>query len=144
MADRARARLFAAEWPDLAEFRETQALAHPAGAARQQDVESDAPGRFSDTGVPRQSGDQETSYRHKTATEFSRQIVKVLQDGKTDNAYGRLVIIAPALFLGVLREQLPDPVKALVVADVDKNLTQARVETIRSEVGELIAAQTEI
>src|SRR5690606_27319065 len=119
------------------------ALAHPAGAAQPKDVEADGRGRFSETAVPRHAGDQETDYRHKTATQFAREIVKILQDGKTDNAYGRLVIIAPALFLGVLREQIPAPLKNLVVADLDKDLTQARGDTIQTEVGELFAARIE-
>jgi protein required for attachment to host cells len=143
IADRARARLFSAEWPELTEFQELRDFAHPAGAARAGDVEADGPGRLYEASGPKHAADRQTDYRHHTAVEFSRELVAELQTGKTRNAYGRLVIIAPALFLGVLREQLPDPLKALVVADLDKDLTQARAETIQSEVGELVATLTE-
>ncbi len=43
VADRARARIFATEWPGLDNFREIKGLAHPEGAAHPRDVESEAP-----------------------------------------------------------------------------------------------------
>lgn len=140
VADRSRARLFAGEWPDMAEFREMQAFAHPEGAARPHDVESDGPGRFSESGGARHAGDRPTDFKHQTATEFARELIAELQAGKNGNSYGRLIIIAPALFLGVLREQIPAPLRGLVVADLDKDLTQAGAVTIQAAVGELVAA----
>ncbi len=47
-------------------------------------------------------------------------------------------MIAPALFLGVLREQLPAPLSQLVSADLDKDLTRGDAATIRAEVHKLL------
>jgi protein required for attachment to host cells len=143
VADRARARLFSAEWPELGEFQEIRGFAHPEGAARAHDVEADGPGRLYGASGPRHAADRRTDFKHQTATEFARELVGELQAGKDANTYGRLVVIAPALFLGVLREQLPSPLRSLVVADLDKDLTQTDVDTIKSEASGLVAATTE-
>ena len=144
VADRARARLFAAEWPELEEFREVQDFAHPEGAAHPRDVEADGPGRLYEASGPKHAADRRTDFKHQTATEFARELVGELQAGKDANTYGRLVLIAPALFLGVLREQVSAPIRNLIVADLDKDLTQAGVDAIKSEVSGLIAAINEV
>jgi len=143
VADRARARLFSAEWPELEQFQEIRDFAHAEGAAYPHDVEADGPGRLYGANGPRHAADRRTDFKHQTATEFARELVGELQAGKDANTYGRLVLIAPALFLGVLREQVSAPIRNLVVADVDKDLTQAGVDTIKLEVSELVAASNE-
>ncbi len=141
VADRARARLFSGEWPDLAEFCEVRALAHPESTLHPRDVESDGPGRFrGEAGGPAHDGDAETDFKHRTAIEFSRQIVDELEHGKSQNLYGRLVVIAPPLFLGVFRERLPDPIANSVIAEIGKEMTCADASEIRSHVREAISA----
>jgi protein required for attachment to host cells len=143
VADRARARLFSAEWPELGEFQEVRDFAHPEGAARAHEVEADRPGRLYEASGPKHAADPRTDFKHHTAVVFARELVRELQSGRDANAYGRLVLVAPALFLGVLREQLPDPMRSLVVADLDKDLTQAGADSIKTEVSGLIAATTQ-
>jgi len=143
VADRARARVFSGEWPGLEEFREIRDFAHPEGAAHKRDVASDGPGRCYESRGPRHAVEPPTDFKHRTATEFAREIVRELQAGKDENAYGRVEIIAPALLLGVLRNQLPGPLSRMVVADLDEDLTLAAADSIREGVGTLISTTSE-
>jgi protein required for attachment to host cells len=104
----------------------------------QRDVESDAQGRFFESAGPKHSGQAATDFKHRTAVDFARHIVGVLKEGKSDNAYGRLVLIAPAMFLGVLRAEIPDAIQQLVIADLNKDLSQADIQQISSVVQNLI------
>jgi protein required for attachment to host cells len=142
VADRSRARVLAAQWPELTDLAEIKTLTHPEGSAHQRDVEADGPGRFQEPGGPHHSGDAQTDFSHRTATDFAREVVAELQRGKDADEFGRLVIVAPPLFLGVLREQLPEPVRRLVVADSDKHLTHADASQILAEVREKLGTTT--
>lgn len=139
VADRARARLFAGEWPELGDFHEIEDFAHPEGGAHQRDVESDKPGLFRTTNGGGYAAEEVTDYEHRTATDFARELVARLQHGRDTNAYGRVVIIAPAMLLGVLRDEIPAPLAKLVVADLDKDLTRHACEDIQAHVRDLLA-----
>lgn len=142
VGDRSRVRFFAGEWPELADLDELPGLAHPEANLHQRDVEADKQGRFYEAKGPKHVGEPPTDFKHRTAREFARQVVARLEAGHSENAYGRVVIIAPALFLGVLRKELPASVAQRVVADLDKDLTQADLQTIRTAVTDLCAAVT--
>ena len=140
VADRGRARIFGGEWPALDDFREIKTLVHPEGELHQRDVESDEPGRLYEAKGPKHAAEPKTDFKHHTAIEFAHEIVRDLQRGKDDNAYGRLLLIAAPLFLGVLRDELPDPLKKLVVAELDKDLTHLDQDAIRNEVRDALTA----
>jgi protein required for attachment to host cells len=139
VADRARTRIFAGEWPELMDLQEVKDLVHPESKLHQRDVEDDGPGRFSESAVSKHSGEPRTDFKHRTATEFARDVCRALQKGKDENAYGRLIVIAPALFLGALRDGLPEPVRQMIVADLDKELSLADVETIAATARDLVS-----
>ena len=139
VADRARAKLFAGEWPELSDFHEIEDFAHPEGGAHQRDVESDRPGLFRTSNGGGSAASDLTDFVHRTATEFARELVDRLQHGKDTNAYGRLVIIAPAMLLRLLRDELPAPLTKLLVADLDKDLTHQNNESIQAHVRDLLA-----
>lgn len=130
VADRARARILEGNWPDFSELNQLEVLAHPEGAAHQRDVESDTQGRFYEGRGPKHKADAGLDFKHKTALEFARQIVDRLEQGKSENRFGQLVLIAPALFLSMLREALPEPLRRMVVADLDKDLIAAAEPSI--------------
>lgn len=100
VADRARARVFAGEWPDLNDFRQVSAFAHREGAIHQRDAEADSSGRFQERGGPCHVGQPETDYAHRTAAEFARELVQHIEEGRNQNEFGKLVLVAPPLFHG--------------------------------------------
>ena len=55
---------------------------------------------------------------------FAKKLASVLEEAQRRNEYDRLVLAAAPRTLGDLRAILPDQVKAVVCAEVDKDLTQ--------------------
>ncbi|MGD9856384.1 MAG: host attachment protein, partial [Planctomycetaceae bacterium] len=104
VADRGRARIFDGEWPALDELREIKTLVHPEGELHPRDVESDEPGRLYEAKGPKHAAQAKTDFKHRTAIKFAHQIVRELQKGQDENAFGRLILVAAPLILGVLRE----------------------------------------
>src|SRR5262245_19745073 len=100
VADRARARIFEASWPVGDALQEIETLVHPEGQSRAQDILTDAPGRFAELAAGPHSGEPRTDHRHRTANDFAGILAARLEKGRNSNAYGHLVIVAPALFLG--------------------------------------------
>lgn len=130
VADRAAARIFASENSDLSDLKEVKALIHAEGASHSRDVVTDRPGRFATGGGSSVAGDPETDFRHQTANAFACEVVEALEDGRTHNAFGRLVVVAPPLFLGTLRQHYPAPLEKLIEREINKELVQLKAAEI--------------
>lgn len=144
VADRATGRIFTADDPDFGDIREIVTLVSPEGAAHPRDVLADRPGRFPGQSGECVAGDPETDYRHRTAQEFACRVVEALEGGRMHDRFGGLVVIAPALFLGVLRKHLPSPLKKLVIGELSKELAHANPDEIaRQALGVLNTSSTE-
>lgn len=124
VADRGRARIFETSWPLGAQLAEIETLVHPEGHARVQEVVTDAPGRFAESAGGPHYGEPRTDHRHRTATEFAGVVAERLEKGRNGNAYGYLVIVAPALFLGTLRQSFSSPLAKLVCSEIIKDYSQ--------------------
>jgi protein required for attachment to host cells len=123
VADRARARIFESAWPIGGELTEIASLVHPEGQVHEKDVLTDAPGRFAETGGGPHYGEKHTDFRHRTAIDFANVVAERLEKGRVSNAFGHLVIVAPALYLGVLRNTLSSPLSKLVSHEITKDYT---------------------
>jgi protein required for attachment to host cells len=125
VADRAHARILTTSQADHKDLKEIKSLVHAEGAAHSRDVLTDRPGRFAGQSGECSAGDPETNFRHQTATDFACQVVRELESGREHNQFGRVVLIAPALFLGTLRKHLSGPLEKLIAAELDKELVYA-------------------
>lgn len=123
VADRARARIFQTAWPFAGELQEIEGLVHPEGQARAHDVFTDDAGRFAETGGGPHYGEPRTDLRHRTATDFAGILAERLEKGRNGNAFGHLIIVAPALFLGTLRNTLSSSLAKLVSHEITKDYT---------------------
>lgn len=70
--------------------------------------------------------------------------IDLLQQGRMNNQFGRLIIIAPALLLGVLRDRLPAPLAKMVVLTLRKHLVDVRVNELMEQVNDGLAMQDEL
>jgi protein required for attachment to host cells len=57
---------------------------------------------------------------------FAREVAGFLQSRAQRGEFGGLVLIAPARFLGLLRELLPDLLEEMSVRTLDKDLTAVK------------------
>jgi protein required for attachment to host cells len=123
VADRARARIFQSDWPIGDQLEEIDTLVHPVGQMRESEVVSDDKGRFSEVGAGPHYGEPRTDFRHRTANDFALIVADRLEKGRVGNKFGHLVVIAPALYLGVLRNTISDPLAKLVQCEIAKDYT---------------------
>jgi protein required for attachment to host cells len=103
-------------------------IAHPQGRAKAQDLVSDRPGRVHD-GSGSDSMGATTGPKEVVAEEFVRQIAAFLRKEYDARRFAALAILAPAHFLGLIRESLAPEVRKTVVFGESKDL--AHIETGR-------------
>jgi protein required for attachment to host cells len=123
IADAARARLFATR--RQAPWQLLQAFDHPAGAARGIDLVSDRPGRVQQSIADgrRSAADPKTSPHEVEMEVFARGLADALDTAVAARHPRAVVLVAPPRFLGRLREAISTPVRALVGASLDQDLT---------------------
>jgi protein required for attachment to host cells len=73
--------------------------------------------------TPRPAGG-EVRPRRDAAMRFARRIGNELELARRDGRFERLVLMAGPAFIGLLRSALPERVRATLVAEVRKDLTQ--------------------
>lgn len=89
-----------------------------------QDINADRPGRsFSSVGSGRSAMEPRTDAADHREAEFVRSVAQELDRKALDGAFDRLVIAAAPIALGNFRKQLSDHSKKLVLAELDKDLT---------------------
>ncbi|MBF0679404.1 MAG: host attachment protein [Devosia sp.] len=89
-----------------------------------QDINTDKPGRgFSSAGAGRSAMEPRTDAADHREAEFVRTVAQEVDRKALDGSFDRLVIAAAPIALGNFRKQLSDHSKKLVLAELDKDLT---------------------
>lgn len=116
-------------------LREIAALSHPESRLHDTALTSDGPGRsFDSYGEGRHGMEQASDPQHREAQAFAREIARHLDHGRNERSYDALVLIAPPKFLGLLRATLDKPARELVLAEINKNLVEADLETVEHQI----------
>jgi protein required for attachment to host cells len=98
-------------------------IPHPEGRLKNKDIGADKPGRSIDSHGPgRHSLSSEQEPTAHITEQFAKQLSTMLDDGRHQQLYGKLVLVAEPRFLGSLRAALSTPTAALVMATVGKDL----------------------
>ena len=98
-------------------------IPHPEGRLKNKDIGADKPGRSIDSHGPgRHSLSPEQEPTAHVTEQFAKQLSTMLDDGRHQQLYGKLVLVAEPRFLGNLRAALSTPTAALVMATVGKDL----------------------
>lgn len=122
VAHRSGARLFENRGPGKG-IELLQTLEHPAGKLKNHEIDSDKHGRsFDRRGTGRHAYSSEQEPTTHVAEQFAKQLAALLEDGRVQSRYHRLVLVAEPRFLGILRAELSAPTSALVTATLDKDL----------------------
>jgi protein required for attachment to host cells len=136
VADSSACRLFAAGAP-AGPLQELEVLSHPEGRLREQDLASDRPGRtFDSQGAGRHAKEAEVSPKKHEAVVFAGRIAERLEAGRVGHAFDKLALVAPPEFLGLLRDKLSPPLRALVLHELDKNVSRLDPAEIRARLPE--------
>ncbi len=135
-ADAASARLFETPGPG-GQLRELEDWQHAEARQHISEMVSDQPGEvFDRAGHGRHDMEPGEDPKTHEARRFARQLAQKLNQGRLDGAYRKLVLAAPARFLGLLREQLDADTAALVAASVSKDLVKLDPAEIRRSLPE--------
>jgi protein required for attachment to host cells len=101
-----------------------------------QELSSDRPGRVHESAnVSRHAIEREDLHR-KEKERFAQSLAESLEKRFANREYERLVIAAAPETLGIIRSALSDKVRAVIMAEVAKDLTKIPNPQIRPHLGE--------
>jgi protein required for attachment to host cells len=116
-----------------------QRLEDPDAHLHDRDLKSDRPGRVFDH-APAQGGRRGAVAHHSTGNErnprkvearrFARRIAEALDEERRHDRYDRLILMAGPAFLGLLREEMPAAVHAMLTAEISKDLIHEPPEAL--------------
>jgi protein required for attachment to host cells len=132
VADSARARVFHAEGKTNP-LVEIDLLEHPAGRLHSRDLTSDLPGHGANhVGAGKHKMDPASDPKQHELDNFSRDIANYLAELEKNRSIDQLMLAAPPAMLGMLRLHLAPSISNLITLELDKNLTQYKVDDLRA------------
>jgi protein required for attachment to host cells len=85
-------------------------LVHPESREKTSNLVSDRSG--SHTGTGHGAFVQATDPKHHEAERFAQEVTRELDEGRVNNAYDRLILVASAPFMGLVNSRLPELVRS--------------------------------
>ena len=138
IADGARGRLFANRGPGKGLEPRDESL--DADHRSTHEIVDDRLGRtFESAGTARHAISAHHDPHRELKRHFAVKLAQMLDRRRMEHAYDRLVLVAPPAVLGDLREALPDPVRSLVRAELDKDLTKTPVAELPGHLSAVLA-----
>lgn len=139
VADAARARIFHTD-TRLTEWEEAEDLYNPAGRLKESELVSDT--HAHSTGRGARSGPTSHGTQHDEAVRrFAKEIATRLDLARGSGGFNRLVVVAPAGFLGSLRGELSKPVASTVQVELSKDYTKLASAQVRARLSDALAGQ---
>jgi len=115
-----------------------QAYEHPESRAKGIDLVSDRPGHTASDRGSRTALEPDTDPKRNVQEHFARELAQALEQGRVENRYQDLVLVASSPFLGILRSQLPKQVNARVRELLDKDYTALAERELAAELGAIV------
>lgn len=107
-------------------------LVHPAGRMKPQELEGDGYGRAKGWGANEPYDSRHIDFNHQRAEEFATEVVEYLSRARQEHRFDDLILIAPPLFLGVLRQAMPRSLSSLITREINKEYTKLSAGEIQS------------
>lgn len=135
-ANSSNATLFTADSP-MAPLVELAAFDNPDARVKQMDLISDRPGRsFDSHGEGRHAMEVKVDPKEQEQIRFAKLITERLEQGRIENAFERLILIAAPMFLGLLRANFSAPLSTLVSLEMNKDYTSLPPQELRARLPE--------
>jgi len=103
-----------------------------------QEIDTDRPGAFASPGGGYHTGEDRKDFRHQSAEHFANQIAQFLDSQRLAGEFGKLLLVAPPLFLGVLRKELSSSLSQMVVLELHKEYTHDPLKDLAAHLTEAI------
>ena len=82
---------------------------------------------------------EQANPQRKIDAEFARDLADQMSSALGANKFDRLIVVAGPQLLGLLRASFDDGLKAVVVGEVDKDLSNQSAEAVASHIEGIIA-----
>lgn len=105
-------------------------IQHPENKLRDSDITADKPGRYKSSGPSRGTFSQETDPKEIKIDQFSREIARELDVGRSKNSYHKLIIIAPPHMKGMMLHHMDKHVKNLITHEIEKDVVHLKDEEL--------------
>jgi protein required for attachment to host cells len=139
IADGARARIFANLGPGKG-IEAVDGGTFEGDHRPDREIMSDKPGRsFESVGDTRHAYESHHDPHRELKRTFSHELAALLDEKLAAKAYDRVVLVAPPATLGDLRSALSEPVRAVVYAELDKDLTKTPAAELPKHLGAVLA-----
>jgi protein required for attachment to host cells len=132
VADNSKARIFEVD-SHSGPIVELETIVHTQSRLHEQDMTSDLPGRRSG-GINGSGGnvyEAENSPKQQESINFAREVANEIEDGRKNNKFKQVMLVAAPGFLGNLRNALSVQTKKVTSFELAKNLSQLRADEIR-------------
>ncbi len=134
VADAATARFYEKAGKDDA-FHEIEGLRLTHDHRASHDIGSDRPGRVIEShGSARHGVEPKTDPHRELKRSFAAELAERMAHAAGEKKFDRLVVVLPPVMLGDFRASVPDALKPLIAAELDKDLTKASREDIEKHV----------
>lgn len=97
---------------------------HPESRTKDIELTSDRRGNYQKTSTGHGTFNEPTSPKAYEATRFARELAEALEDGRKQNSYERIVVVAPPQFLGEINQHLNGKVRKLISSNLQKDYTR--------------------
>lgn len=103
---------------------------HTESRERDQDLVSDRPGHYQTEGGAHGTFSQETDPKQHEEDKFAVQLAHALETGRVEHHCTRIILVAPAAFMGRLNGHLSKAVNALVSDRIEKDYVRLPVKEL--------------
>ena len=138
VANSTSAKLYSRE-DDQAELELSSQFEHPQSRQKGSDLVSDRPGHFQSKGTGHGAFVATSDPKENEAAHFANELAHMLDKGRKDNKYDKLVIVAPPHFCGLLNKQLDKHVQDKISGTVHKDYTHEEARALLSHLQEHLA-----
>ncbi len=106
-------------------------LIHPESRLKNSELVTDRPGSMPSVGNGQGSCQPQTIPKDHEAKVFAQELAQELYAGRTKNAYGRAIVIAPPSFMGMLNGVIDNTTRQLITDRFEKDYTKSPEPQLR-------------
>ncbi|MFA7605343.1 MAG: host attachment protein [Rhodocyclaceae bacterium] len=112
-------------------LRLVKELLHPESRLKNADLVTDRPGSMAASGNGQGAKQPHTMPKEHEAKVFAQEIAQELYKGRTRNAFGRAIVVAPPAFMGLLNGVLDQPTAQMISDRFEKDYTKTSEPQLR-------------
>lgn len=111
-------------------LQKIRAYDHAASREKAADLVSDRPGHYKSSGNGHGAYIPPSDPKQNAAQQFALQLTRDLEQGRTSNEFQRLIIVAPAQFMGLINSNSGSALKGMVSDHFEKDYTKVDEKTL--------------